>query len=470
VRFADLDARFFQGVIPATLATCSNAQEPNITFASQVLRVDALRLALSCQFFNKTKQNLAENPHATLLLYDPLLFDCYRLSLRYRHSEASGVLFDQMSARIQAIASHTGMQGVFRLLTADVFDVEDCEHLDSFTIPSDPAGLRPVDALADHQNELRALQLVSRCIARSKPVAEVLQEVLAQLSFAAGFTNSMVFTLDETTSDLSLIACHGYDGVQVGAKIHVGEGLIGTVANERKAVRLAAIENDLRYGRAIRRSTRKTVGPSALESEVPLPGLFDALSQMAIPMLVGEKLVGVIAVESPRVLAFDEWDETFLEIVASQVAARLDGARALSAAPPEAQAGAVPEAVQRGAEGVQALRFRFFAADDCVFLGDEYLVRNVPGRILWRLLSAYAETGRADFSNRELRLDPWLKLPPIRDNLESRLTLLRKRLEERCPDLALVSTSRGCFRIECRVPLALEEVAHVPSDLPFGAR
>jgi adenylate cyclase len=277
-----------------------------------------------------------------------------------------------------------------------------------------------------------------------------------------------VFTLDETASELSLVASHGYDGVQVGAQIRVGEGLIGTVASERKAVRLAAIENDLRYGRAIRRTTRKTVGPSALESEVPLPGLFDALSQMAIPLLVGEKLVGVIAVESPRVLAFDEWDETFLEIVASQVAARLDGDRASSPVPPGA--GAAPEAVQRGAEEARALRFRFFAADDCVFLGDEYLVRNVPGRILWRLLSAYAETGRADFSNRELRLDPWLKLPPIRDNLESRLTLLRKRLEERCPDLSLISTSRGCFRIECRVPLALEEVAHSPSDLPFGVR
>jgi hypothetical protein len=44
-----------------------------------------------------------------------------------------------MALRIQVIASHTGMAGVFRLISADVFDVLACEHIDGFLVPEDAA-------------------------------------------------------------------------------------------------------------------------------------------------------------------------------------------------------------------------------------------------------------------------------------------------------------------------------------------
>jgi len=61
----------FEGVIPSPLATCSADGTPNVTYMSIVQYVDSERVALSRQFFNKTRTNLDENALAQVQVVDP---------------------------------------------------------------------------------------------------------------------------------------------------------------------------------------------------------------------------------------------------------------------------------------------------------------------------------------------------------------------------------------------------------------
>ncbi len=465
MKLRDLHPRCFQGVIPAMIATSDVDGTPNITYLSQAFLLDGERIALSCQFFNKTKKNVLENPYATLQLYDPLTFDAYRIELRFDHSENEGKLFEWMSRRLDAIASHTGMAGVFKLLSADVYEVIAVEPIVGFVSATAPAVVPPSLSAPEYRSEMAGLQHVSQRISRARDLEELFAFTMEALEEALGFENTMILLPDESGSRLYAIAGRGYGEAGVGAEVGFGEGLIGTVARERCVLRVAGVGAELRYGRAIRTSMQRAAGVRGLRPEIPLPGLVDAQSQMALPLVASDRLVGVIAVESKQPAAFQEWHEAFLEIIAIQIATAIENMmlrekderdeRDENVEAPASSLAAPPAS----SIGAPKLKLRFYKSDDCMFVDDEYLVRNLPGRILHKIVRAHLAEGRTEFTNRELRLDASLGLPPIRDNLESRLVLLRKRLAQKCPLLQLVPTARGRFRIEVGAILELEDLS-----------
>jgi len=446
----------FEGVIPSMMTTCSLEGEPNITEISQVHLVDDRHVALSHQFFNKTQRNVRENPYASVLVFSPRTYEQYRLQLRFDHPESEGPLFDEMAARLQVIASHTGMSGVFRLLAADVYEVLSAEQMQGFLLPPDPR-LDPPHRIPGRLEamgrELRGLQAISGRVNRAGCLEVLLESVLQALDEELGFRHAMVLLPDER-GRLVTTASHGYGSGGVGAEVPLGEGLIGTVAARHRPMRVAGVGAELRYWRTIRAELQQA-GRAPAAPEIPLPGLPDAQAQLALPLLIGDRLVGVLALESREAMAFDAWTETFLNILANQIALGID--RAASADDEgELPAGAAGEETP-GAAAPRTRVFQLFRNDDCIFVDGEYLIRNIPAKILWKLLRAHAENGRTEFSNRELRLDDSLGLPEVRDNLESRLILLRKRLEEKCPEVQIRPVRRGRFALQIRCGLQIKE-------------
>jgi GAF domain len=312
--------------------------------------------------------------------------------------------------------------------------------------PGDARAAETLDALAD---------LIER-LGRCGDLDDVLTTSLESLDSLFHFPYSMFLMLDETGSSLYTIASHGYDRRGIGSEVLIGEGIIGAVASQRRPMRIGNLRHMIGYGRAIQESAN----PGGYTTEIALPGLPTVASQLAAPAMVANRLLGVLAVESEQLGAFTALDENLLTVVAHVIASAIELDRVTGPAGPASLAASS----NRGAGDAECpghttvATLRYFPADGSAFIDGEYLIKGVAGRILWRLLSDYHEGGRTEFTNREVRLDRSLELPAYRDNLESRLVLLQRRLDERHAPVRIRKTGRGRFRLELESALTLELV------------
>ena len=434
-----------EGAIPAVMATCASDGTPNVAYISQVVYVDEGHVALSFQFFNKTRENILANPYASVLVLDPVTARFYRLHLRYLRTETAGALFESMKARLAGIASHNGMADVFRLKGSDVYAVEHIDAIDGEGLP--PPAPRP--------GQLHRLRQCSERMAACTGLEELLQGALACLRDAMGIAHAMVLMLDASAQRLYTVASCGYATSGVGSEIALGHGVIGMAARENTPVRISHMTHAALYSHAIRESMDAHAAPDAPPLrglDIPYPGLPEPHSQVAVPLLSAGRLLGVLFAESPEDMRFGFEDEDLLVAIAGQLAAAIDLLQAAPDAPEP-----LPTPTAAPPVSGSALRVRHFAANDSVFINDDYLIKGVAGAIVWKLLRDHQHTGRVDFTNRELRLDPALRLPDVADNLEARLLLLQRRLQENCPHIHIEKTGRGRFRLCVLRPVVLED-------------
>ncbi|PKO48985.1 MAG: GAF domain-containing protein [Betaproteobacteria bacterium HGW-Betaproteobacteria-4] len=432
-----------EGIIPGHIATCDRAGMPNLAYLSQVEFIDNEHVALSYQFFNRTRQNILADSPVRLLLTSHLTGAQYRLTLHYLRTEAAGPLFERMRAKLAGIASHTGMAGIFQLLGADIYHVLNIEQLPGETVPPPPP---PVNCL----NALR--RTVDR-LATCNTLECLLEKAVDCLEKEFGIAHLMLLMHDEARGRLYTLASRGYPESGIGSEIPVGAGVIGICARERTPIRIGFTNSEYAYGRTVRDGIAADGQADTLETAIPLPGLPDAASQMAVPISVAGRLLGVLYVESVSDLHFGYDEEDALVAFAAQLGLAIVHHQPADDLPDE------PAASEEAAPAVAGtpLTIRHFAATDSVFIDDDYLIKGVAGAILWVLLSDFAERRRTSFTNKGLRVDPRIRLPGVSDNLEARLVLLQRRLEERDAGIRLTKTGRGRFSLAVDHPLQLVE-------------
>lgn len=184
------------------------------------------------------------------------------------------------------------------------------------------------------------------------------------------------------------IGTRGYGRTGIGSEIAIGEAVIGTVATGLRAVKISDLSRVRRFNATVQNS----VADERQSRSIALPGLKGAMSHLAMPIRCQKRLVGVLLVESRNRMAFGHAAEVLAEAMA-----RLAGA---------------------------------------------------AGRLLMLILELHLKERRVDFTNRELRWHDATRLPDFKDNLETRLLVLRRRLDEKQVPLRLARVGRGQLRLD----------------------
>ena len=419
--------------MPSGIATCSKAGIPNVTYLSHVHFIDDDHVGISYQFFNKTKTNIAENPYASVLIVDPVGIQ-YRLSIQYERTEFDGRTFDRIKIKLDAVASMSGMSDILRLKGVDIYRVTDWECMED-EVPIEQTG---------GAESFEELYEVSRAISACNQLSTLLDTTLLELD-KLGYSNSMVLLANANDRSLYTIASHGYERHGAGAEVKFGEGPIGIAGEQMKPVTIANMRRENIMTEAIRHQAASEESQIAFHPRIPLPGLTQPNCQLAVPIEARGRLLGVLFLESEDDLNFTTQTESFISSVASHLGTAMLLCDDETAGTAETKAAAPRQS--QAASSAEIMKVRYYLADKSVFIDNEYLIKGVAGAILWRLLQIYLTKGRTDFTNREMRVDPELGLPEVADNLEARLVLLQRRLDDKCSAIKMQKTGRGRFKL-----------------------
>jgi diguanylate cyclase (GGDEF)-like protein len=166
--------------------------------------------------------------------------------------------------------------------------------------------IQRAELYAQNQNDLRTLrtiQDISRLIASSLDIETISQTVVKSLKEVFGYTHVSIYFLDGEF--LHIAAEVGYPKEMVIKKFHTSQGVIGKTFRTRTIQFIEDITKEKIYMKADDLVT----------------------SEICVPLLKDEKVLGVLNVESRRSKTLTQADVNLLSTIAGPIAIAVDNAR-----------------------------------------------------------------------------------------------------------------------------------------------
>jgi transcriptional regulator with GAF, ATPase, and Fis domain len=181
--------------------------------------------------------------------------------------------------------------------------------------------------IARQAAELEILRRVSSEINTTLELDEICDIALRTMDELFEFHHALILLVDPGAEMLRVVASRGYEGQAIGGRVRIGTGVIGMVAQKRRLLHVNNLGQQRAYAAAQRRQMEKAGRGAELGEPVPVPGLPNAESQIAIPLLIGDELIGVFSIESAMRHTFDAHDRGLVSIVANQIASAIRNAQ-----------------------------------------------------------------------------------------------------------------------------------------------
>src|SRR5579863_6671096 len=171
-------------------------------------------------------------------------------------------------------------------------------------LTTDAFPVRPVRA--DQIEELQKLQKAAQKITSILDLDQLIDNIVNDVARSFGCLEASIYLHDEEHGEMVLAGVHGCTVNHKGLRLKIGkEGMVGYVAST----------GQMRYAPDVRRD-EYYVGCEP-----------DTLSEVAIPLHVGQKLVGVFTASHPELDAFPRQQLRLLQALCDHVAVAVHNAR-----------------------------------------------------------------------------------------------------------------------------------------------